>query len=260
MKCITVKNAIMVFCYLLHVDGEVTEHELEKLDEIGMELDKYHFLDYRDELLEACQAQLNSVIDEEDSYDVLAEGVDKALYAPVGDDDDVVASRFLVWNMLTLAYEDEIYHHEERRLMKHIVRVCGIPADVFLEMEQLMRSAIEVTHERDWLSQSERPYREIVPIMAQVEKRIETLSEAAKNLIEDETKEPSVDVLEMDPTLSEKIAEAAAPITSGVKDAVNPIAEKTGAAVSGFFGGIGKMFTGNKKKDSSEEESDSAEE
>ena len=255
MKYISVKNAVTVFCYLLHVDGEVTEHELEKLDEIGMELDKYHFLDYRDELLEACQKQLETFIDEEDSYDVLAEGVDKALYDSVGEDDDVVASRFLVWNMLTLAYEDEIYHHDERRLMKHIVRVCGIPADVFLEMEQIMRSAIEVNHERDWLSQSDRPYREIVPIMAQVEKRIENLSEAAKNLIADEISEPSIEELKMDPTLSETIAEATAPVTSGIKGA----AEKTGAAVSGFFGGIGKMFTGNKKTESSDEETASAE-
>ena len=64
----------------------------------------------------------------------------------------------------------------------------------------------------------------------------------------------------MDPTLSERIAEATAPITSGVKDAVNPIAEKAGAAVSGFFGGIGKMLGGNKEKESSVEEIDSTEE
>ena len=255
MKCITVKNAVMVFCYLLHVDGEITEQESEKLDEIGMELDKYHFLDYKDELLEVCQAQLRSVIDKEDSYDVLAEGVDKALYAPAADDDEVVASRFLVWNLLTLAYGDDIYHHDERRLIKHIVRVCGIPRDVFLEMEQLMRSAIEVTRERELLSESDRPYREIVPIMAQVEKRIENIAMAAKNLIEDEVNEPSLEELKMDPTLYETISEATAPVASGIKDA----AEKTGAAVSGFFGGIGKMFTGNKQTESSEKKTDSAE-
>ena len=257
MKYISVKNAYTIFCYLLHVDGELTEQELDKLDEIGMELDKYHFLDYKDDLLEACKKQLMSIIDEEDRYDVLAEGVDKALYAPVAENDDVVTSRFLVWNLLTLAYEDKLYHHDERRLMKHIVRVCGIPTDVFLEMEQLMRTGIEVTRERDWLSQSDRPYREIVSNMAEVEKRIETIAQAAKNLIEDETKEPAIDILEMDPTLSERIAEAAAPITSGVQDTVNPIVEKAGAAISGFFGGIGKMLSGNNEKESADAETDS---
>lgn len=260
MKRIVVKNAVMIFCYLLQVDGEITKSESEKLAEIGLELDKYHFPDYKDEMIAECQAQLRSVIDEEDSYDVIAEGVDKALYTPVADDDEVVASRFLVWNLLTLAYSDEIYHHDERRLIKHIVRVCGIPTDVFLEMEQLMRSAIEVTRERDWLSQSNRPYREIVPIMNEIEQRMKNLAEAAKNLIEDEVNKPSIEELKMDPTLSERIAEVSAPVTSGINNAVAPIAEKTGAAVTGFFGGIGKMFGGNKKTESSSNENDSAEE
>ena len=54
MKRIVVKNAVMIFCYLLQVDGEITKSESEKLAEIGLELDKYHFPDYKDEMIEGC--------------------------------------------------------------------------------------------------------------------------------------------------------------------------------------------------------------
>lgn len=255
MKYITIKNAVMVFCYLLYADGEeITKSELEKLNEIGLELDKAHFSDYKNEMLEACQKQLRSVIDEEDFYDVIAEGVDKVLFAPVADGDKAVASRFLVWNLLTLAYSDKTYHHNERRLIKHIVRVCNIPTDIFLEMEHLMCSAIEVAHEHDLLSQSDRSYREIAPIIEEVEQRIEKLAEAAKNLIEDEVNEPSVEELKLNPTLSEKISEASEHIAAEIKDTVTPISKKAGAAVTGFFGSMGKRFGENKKEAAKKEE------
>lgn len=254
MKCITIKNAVLIFCYLMNTDGTVKQSELEKFDEIGLNFDNDNFLNYREDVLEECRDQILSVFDNEDRYDVISEGVDKALYANVNNDEDVIASRLLVWNLLTVAYIDENYHNDERRLIKHIARVCDIPKQVFSEMELLMRTAVEVIKERDWLSRSERPYCEIVPIMTELEKRLENLSKAAKNLISDEINElSSVEELKMAPTLSETIAETTAPVTSEIKKAVVPIAEKTGAAVSGLFGGIGKIFGGNNKQSSIED-------
>ncbi|MBR1481411.1 MAG: TerB family tellurite resistance protein [Ruminococcus sp.] len=269
MKMIPIKNAVAIFYYMMSVDGTKTETELQKVDEIGVQIDVENYIDYRDEMMERCEKQKESVIDEEDFYDVISEGVDKELYADISEDEMVIASRLLIWNLLVVAYSDDEYHREERRLIKHIVRVSGMPTSVFLEMEQLIRALNEVENERKWLETSERPYREIAPIIAELDKRIAFIAESAKNLIADETMAPFIEASDIMPDVSdreeeavalvsEKIEEtsepaaaddsqAVAPAKEGdgetfddVKTAVSEFATGIGKSIGGFFGGFGK--------------------
>ena len=132
MKLISVKNAVAIFYYLMSVDNVITEVEQQKLDEIGAEIDAEKYMSYRDEIIERCEKQKLLVIDDEDYYDVISEGVDKELYAEISVDEEVIASRLLIWDLLVISYCDEEYHHDERRLIKHIVRLSGVPTSVFL--------------------------------------------------------------------------------------------------------------------------------
>jgi len=262
MKLVSAKNTIALFYYLMSVDSNVTEVELQKLDDIGAQTDADRYSDYRDEIIEQCEIQKQSVIDEEDYYDVISEGVDKALNGDIDEDEDVIASRLLIWNLLIIAYSDEEYHPNERRLIKHIVRTSGIPSSVFLEMELLIKSAKEVENERKWLSISNRPYSEIAPIIEELDKRIAYIAESAKNLIDDEIMTLSVESLEIKPTvfdhvenavapIAAQVKEAAEPVTTGISKAVEPVSEKAGealgdakTAVTGFASGVGKSIGG----------------
>ena len=262
MKLISVKSTIAIFYYLMSVDGTIAEDELQKLDEIGTKTDAENYHNYRDEIIEQCENQKCSVIDEEDYYDVISEGVDKALNSNIGEDEDVIASRLLIWDLLAIAYSDEEYHPNERRIIKHIVRTSEIPASVFLEMELLIKTATEVEKERKWLSISNRPYSEIAPIIEELDKRIAYIAESARNLIDDEIKTPSVEALEIKPTffdhvensvapIAAQVKEAAEPVTSGISKAVEPVGEKAGealenakTAVTGFASGVGKSIGG----------------
>ena len=262
MKYYSVKSAVAAFYYLLSVDNRITAEEMSKFDEIGAETDAENYMSYRDIIIERCENQKQAVIDEEDYYDVISEGVDKELYADIDDDEDVIASRLFIWNLLSIAHSDEEYHHDERRLIKHIVRISGIPTSVFLEMELLIRSAIEAGRERKWLSVSDRPYSEIVPIIAGLDKRIAYIAESAKNLIDDEVMAPSVEALKIEPTVFDHVEgavasgaaqakEAVEPVASGIAKAVAPVGEKAGeafdsakTAVSGFASDVGKSIGG----------------
>ena len=256
MKYYSVKSAVAVFFYLMSVDGQIAENELKKLDEIGAEIDAEKYMSYRDDIIERCENQKLLVIDNEDYYDVISEGVDKELYAEISDDEDVIASRLLIWDLLVISYSDDEYHHDERRLIKHIVRISGIPTNVFLEMELVIRSAAEVENERKRLSTSERPYSEIAPVIEELDRRVAYISESAKNLIDDEILTPSVEALEIKPTVFDQVEKAVAPVgeqikekmepvTSGIAEAVSPFGERAGeTAVSGFASDVGKSIGG----------------
>lgn len=262
MKLISAKNAVAIFYYMMSVDGIKAETELQKLDEIGVQIDVENYSNYRDEMIERCENQKKSVIDEEDFYDVISEGVDKEIYADISEDEIVIASRLLIWNLLVVAYSDDEYHRDERRLIKHIVRLSGMPTSVFLEMEQLIRALNEVENERKWLEISERPYFEIAPIITELDKRIVVISESAKNLIADETMAPFIGASDIKPNVSDRDEEAVAPVDEKISEPSDPVAvddsqavaptgEKAGeeidnvkTAVSGFATGVGKSIVG----------------
>ncbi len=246
MKYYSAKSAVAVFYYLMSVDGQIAEKELQKLDEIGAEIDAKNYMSYRDKIIERCENQKMFVIEDEDHYDVISEGVDKELYADISDDEDVIASRLLIWDLLVISYSDEVYHHDERRLIKHIVRISGIPTSVFLEMELLIRSAVEVENERKRLSTSDRPYSEIAPIIEELDRRIAYISESAKNLIDDEMRAPSVEALKIEPTVFDQVEEAVAPVGEQIKETLKPVASGISKAVAPVGEKAGEVFEGAK--------------
>ena len=109
MKLYSARSVLSVFYYLIAIDGEISNDELEKFDEIGKEIDPDNYVSYKECLIEECKRQINSIKDEEDYYDILLESVDKALMAKNSEDINI-PSRMLVWNMLVIAFSNGEYH------------------------------------------------------------------------------------------------------------------------------------------------------
>lgn len=180
------RAAIKSFYYLMAVDGAVTADEIECFDSIGAELAPEAFATYRDDLIAECELQLKNIIDEEDYYEVVLEGIDKALAAQIDDPANGITVRLLVWDMLVIAFSNAEYSSFERKLIKHIVRVMDMDRSVFLEMEQIIKTNAAVENELSWINRSNRPYSEIRPIVDELERRQKVVLTCTRQLIEDE--------------------------------------------------------------------------
>lgn len=108
INSISVKNALQIIYYLMAADGTVFHSEEEKFDAIGAELDP-EFADNKASIISGCQAQLGKIIDPEDYYDVLQDGVEAAISDTQETSESIITPKLLVWNLLTVAYSDESY-------------------------------------------------------------------------------------------------------------------------------------------------------
>ncbi|MDE6406326.1 MAG: TerB family tellurite resistance protein [Lachnospiraceae bacterium] len=138
------RDAVKFYYYLIAADGEVKQSELEKFEEIGKETDT-SFGDYRDEVIKECKQQLKKVIDEDEYYEVIKEGIDEAL----GEENDFyrnyssydrIGASLVLWNLLSIAVSDKEYAAEEQKLIRYMVRKLEIDKVVYLEMENAIKT------------------------------------------------------------------------------------------------------------------------
>lgn len=176
---ISAENALRVIYYLMAANGTVFHSEEEKFDAIGAEFDP-DFAEKKPDIIKACQAQLEKVIDPEDYYDVLQDGVEAALSDTAKGD---IMPRLLVWNLLTVAYSDECYDDIERRLVKYVVRKLDIDKTVFLEMESSMLTMRDIENELAWIKTTDRPYLTIEARVNELKKRKTVIFDSVKDLI-----------------------------------------------------------------------------
>ena len=256
------RAAIKAFYYLMAVDGTVSADEIECFDAIGSELDPDDFPAYRNAIIEECEAQLNNVIDEDDHYDVVMEGMDKALASRIDDPEQGVTLRLLVWNMLVIAFSNQDYSSVERRLIKHIVRITDMDRSIFLEMEQIIKTNAAVESERHWIAQSNRPYSEIRPIADELERRQKVVLSCARQLIEDELFDPIEKASLPANGLYVGAADAMKKLGRAVKTKTTELGGKTVETTRSVFSGISKRTKGlfGGKKASNGEDSPEAEE
>ena len=182
IKIISTRSALKIIYYLMAVDGELFHSEEEKFDSIGRELDP-DFAEHKEQIIAECQTQLDKVIEPEDFYDVLQDGVEDALLASRQTADSIITPKLLVWNLLTLAYSDEQYDEAERKLIKYIVRKTNIDKAVFLEMESSILTLMDIEKELAWVKTTDRPYLVIEGMVNELADRKNVIFESVKDLI-----------------------------------------------------------------------------
>lgn len=184
-RVISKSGALKAFYYLMAVDGDVRV-EQTRFDEIGCEFMKEEFSNNRQLIIDECEAQISTAGTGDDRYDIIQEGLDKALNETTSNVEEGVIPRLIIWDMLSIAYFDDNYVDAEKRLIAHVARVLEVEKDVLMEMEHLMKTADAVMKELETLNSSNRPYSEIRPIVDEIEKRKLTITKAAEELISDD--------------------------------------------------------------------------
>ncbi len=185
IKVISKKGALRAFYFLMALDG-VSTFEKDCFEEIGTELLGEEFSAIEEEIISECERVISSIEVDDERYDVIQEGIDRALNDVVAAIDTGVVPRLLIWDMLSLAHSDSIFSDEENRLISHVARVLQIDKSVLVEMKHLISVARSILDEKKVLESSSRPYSEIRPMVDEVEKRQQTIVEAAKALIADD--------------------------------------------------------------------------
>lgn len=163
-------------------DGQVFHSEEKKYDAIGVELDP-EFAKHKEQIVKECQAQLDKVIDPDDYYEVLQEGIEDALVSSRNTEDSFITPKLLVWDLLTIAYSDEEYHETERRLLKYIVRKLNIDKAIFLELENSILTLLDLEKELEWIKTTDRPYLTIEAMVNEIADRKNVIFESVKDLI-----------------------------------------------------------------------------
>ena len=182
IQAISTRNAIKIFYYLMAADGQIYHNEEEKFDLIAKELDP-NFVSNKEKIVLECKAQLDKVIDPEDYYSVLQEGIEDALLSSRTTADTFITPKLLLWDLLTLAYSDEQYDEPERKLIKYIMRKTNVDKAVFLEMESSILTLIDIENELTWIKTTNKPYLTIEAMVNELADRKNAIFESVKDLI-----------------------------------------------------------------------------
>ena len=182
IKAVSTRNAVKIIYYLMAADGKVFHSEEDKFNSIGCELDP-DFMAKHEDIIAECQKQLDKVIDPEDYYDALQDGVEDALISSKLTADTFITPKLLVWDLLTIAYSDESYDEAERKLVKYIVRKTDIDKTVFLEMESSILTLMDIERELDWIKHTNKPYLTIESMVNELADRKNVIFESVKDLI-----------------------------------------------------------------------------
>lgn len=182
ISSISTQSALKVIYYLIGADGQFLAPEIERFDLIGQELHP-EYAELKGKILEECQGQMDKIIDPDDFYDVIQDGIETALLSSVKTDDTFITPKLLVWDLLTIAYSDGGYDDIERRLIKYVVRKLDIDKAVFLEMESSIQTLMDLEREQKWLKTTDRPYLTIESMVNEIEDRKRVVFDSIKDLI-----------------------------------------------------------------------------
>lgn len=182
IRSISTRNALKIFYYLMAADGRIFDSEEEKFDAIGLELDPL-FAEHRDQIVKECQAHLEKIIDPEDYFDVLRDGVDEALRSSRSTEDTFITPKLLLWDLMTIAYSDGDYDETERKILKQIVYKLNIDKAVFLELENSILTLMDLEKELQWIKTTDRPYLTIEMMVNEIADRKNMIFDSVKDLI-----------------------------------------------------------------------------
>ena len=275
MKYLDRKGLVQIIYGIMMADGQISESEAKQFDEIGLEIDPDGFLEYKDNLVSDCNERLSKYIDDQDYYDILQEYIDSMIVYL--EPEHLVVPRYVIWNLFAVAYNEETLDMEEQRLIRHVARSLDMSKADYLELEQYMKSIVEMRLELKSLESSDKPYVEIRPRIELNKQRQKTIMDSVATLISDELYEYSQksknvggdnksNIWEKISIATNKVSDTAGKVATNVKSKyaskIAPKAAVLGAeakqglmSAAKTFGGVSSVFVNRmKSKDKDENE------
>lgn len=185
MKNCDVRMALSVLYYLILVDGQSHDHELQLFEQLGEQFDAAEFNVCRETIITDCEKQTAGASDDFEYYELVVEGVDKALAGkPVGKGPHIPLS-MVIWDMLAVAHADRLCSAEEERLIKHVVRVHNMDQRLYQQFVYMMNACVAVSAQLEAVENSSMNYSAAKPIVDELEHRRDVIITGALNVIND---------------------------------------------------------------------------
>lgn len=186
--------ALEIYYYMIAVDGEVKQAEMDKFIAIIKEsndsisdMGKEEIREELDEFVEMCNQRLETAIDEDEYFEVIKERIDEIKDESARDwsSYDSIEASGLIWNLLSIAVSDKEYSEVEKKLIRYMVRKFQVDKTVYLEMENAMKAIQDINKEIDFLKQSDKPYTLIESMIGTLSERQKVIFDSVKVLITD---------------------------------------------------------------------------
>ena len=192
----SVRDALRIMYCMILIDGNVSEEEEEKFCEIGLACDQ-DFDACKKQLIDECNGVVQSEsaqgidfvsiasVDSEEYYDQIHDYVGDLIKEENFYQIEGVRAKWLIWNLLAIAYSEGDYSTNERRLMRYIAKKSGVDNTVLLEMEHTFSTLIAIEKEEEWLKSSDRPYKVIEERVVELSNRKNAIMQGINALISD---------------------------------------------------------------------------
>ena len=192
----SVRDALRIMYCMMLIDGIVSEEEEKKICEIGLECDQ-DFDSCKKKLIDECNGAVQSEsaqgiefvsiasVDSEEYYDQIHDYVGDLIKEENFYQTEGVRAKWLIWNLLAIAYSEGDYSTNERRLMRYIAKKSGVDNTVLLEMEHTFSTLIAIEKEEEWLKSSDRPYKVIEERVVELSNRKNAIMQGINALISD---------------------------------------------------------------------------
>lgn len=224
MKLIKSEAVFRILFCLSAIDGHTDDVEIKTLHKLARKIDPSILPPEVSQIISECQ---NSVSDQ-NTYEEIEAYVAKELQNLAISNG--LGIKGLIWNMLALAYCDDDYSENERKLIHEIARVEGIEETSVKEMEEVIETLSIIQKDKEALRSSDKSPEQIEMIMCELEERENVLANCIKCIVADDSltefssrytyKKDVFDVA------GEKIGEASRPAVKAMKDASKPYVDE----------------------------------
>lgn len=181
---ISYEDAMRVIFCLIAVDRIVSNKEIEKFNDIGIQIDPL-FSYYRERIMEECDLEFSKAQDYEDYYDIVHDYAAHIIRNSQIRGDKAINGKSLYWNLLATAFVDEGYSENEKRLIRFIARELEIDKTVTLEMETALKTLLAIDEEEHYLQESGRTYKEVQKHLEDLDDRRQAIMQGVFALVSD---------------------------------------------------------------------------
>lgn len=174
------RDFISLLWLMTYVDGDVSDVEKEKLNELAYGIDE-GYGSYAEEVERACVSRM---VEGSKDFGRLATAKIEAQKIIESFDLTERDAKLICWNLFAIAGADGLVD-DEGDFIRFIGEKAGVEAVVFEELKNYSEAIVEIGIARDRLAQSNRNYGEIEPLMDEFAKREQCIVDAAHALISD---------------------------------------------------------------------------
>lgn len=240
MKLIKSEAVFRILYCLLAVDGHIDEVEIKTLHKLARQIDPSILPPEVSQIMAECRYSISdeSAYNEIENY-VYKELQNQAISNGLG-------IKGLLWNMLAVAYCDDDYSENERRLIHEIARVEGVEETTLKEMEEMVKTLGIIQSEKEELNQSSKTPEEKNAILDELDEREKIIANSIVYLVNDDnmtefTKKYTYkkDVFDV---AGDKIGEASRPAVEAMKTASQPYVNEAMKTAKWLGNSVTDMF------------------